>query len=90
MTTRIASASSHSELEQDPLDKLQAGLFYLMTQYTFNHSPTVAAEIVDQVNALLRHPHIELLPAQRAMLAAILNKWRIHRSSHTQLRGEPR
>jgi hypothetical protein len=62
-----------------PIDQLQATLFILMTQYSFDKSPLIAAAIVDHLHKLLQHPCINLLPAQYAALAKLLNKWRIHR-----------
>ena len=61
------------------IDQLQAALFYLMTHHSFNQCPKVAAAIVDHLHMLLRHPHIELMPKQQAVLAKLLNKWRLHR-----------
>jgi len=72
-------SSRNCSLADQHIDQLQAGLFHLMTQYTFSHSAVVAAEIVDHVQRLLDHPHIELLPAQRGVLAGLLNKWQLHR-----------
>ena len=61
------------------IDQLQAALFYLMTQYSFSRCPTVAEEIVDQLNLILQHPHMELMPKQRSVLSGLLNHWRMHR-----------
>jgi len=64
----------------DPIetDQLQAVIFYLMTQFSFSHCPTVADEIVGHIEAILGHPNMELLPKQQAVLSSMLNQWRLH------------
>ena len=64
--------------ETVPVDQLQAVIFYLMTQHSFSHSPSVAREIADHVQLLLHHPNIELMPKQYAVLSSVLNHWRLH------------
>ena len=70
---------SHQTPEPEQIDQLQAGLFYLMTQYSFSHSPEVAAKVVEQLKTLLHHPHIDLMPVQHTILSTLLNQWRVHR-----------
>ena len=60
----------------ETIDRLQARLFYLMTQYSVHPCQHLAGHIVDQLNCLCRHPHIELLPTQRYIYSQSLNYWR--------------
>lgn len=62
--------------EQPTLDVLQAGLFYLMNQYTFRQCPEIAGKIVEHLRLLCNHPHIELLPSQGHLYARMINIWR--------------
>ena len=78
--TDMPPRSSLAEADIIPVDDLQANLFRLMTGFSFSRNPAVAAEIVVQLERLLRHPSIELLPAQRAILCRALNKWRAHQA----------
>jgi len=68
--------SMPQEDEQPTLDNLQAGLFFLMNQYTFHQSPKIAEKIVEHLNLLCNHPHIALLPTQNHLYARLLNIWR--------------
>ena len=77
-TTQCSPAST-DQTSVMGLDQLQAALFYLMTQYSFSQCPKVAAEIVDHLNTMLRHPHMDLLPRQHGVLSSLLNHWRMHR-----------
>jgi len=65
-----------SEPEQPTLDVLQAGLFYLMTQYTFRQCPRIAEKIVEHLAMLCNHPQIVLLPSQNHLFAKTINIWR--------------
>lgn len=60
-------------LDNVPVDQLQAVIFYLMTQHSFSHCPAVAREIADHMQLLLQHPSIELLPKQLAVLSSLIN-----------------
>lgn len=62
--------------ETHSLDQLQAGLFYLTTQYTVRQCPHLAERIVWQLEQLCHHPHIELLPNQKYLYSRSLNLWR--------------
>ena len=58
------------------IDRLQARLFYLITQYSFHPCKHLAANIVHQLTCLCQHPHIELMPAQQYIYSQSLNLWR--------------
>lgn len=58
------------------IDRLQARLFYLMTQYSSHPCTHIAAHIVQQLTSLCQHPNIELLPAQHYIYSQSLNYWR--------------
>lgn len=65
-----------SESEQPTLDTLQAGLFYLMMQYTFRQCPRIAEKIVEHLAMLCNHPQIILMPSQNYLFAKMINVWR--------------
>lgn len=65
-----------NKTENHSLDQLQAGLFYLTTQYTLRPCPHIAERIVWQLEQLCHHPHIELLPNQKYLYSRSLNLWR--------------
>jgi len=65
-----------SEPEQPTLDVLQAGLFYLMTHYTFRQCPRIADKIVEHLVMLCNHPQIVLMPSQNHLFAKMINVWR--------------
>lgn len=58
------------------IDRLQARLFYLITQYSVHPCTHLAGHIVELLNSLCQHPHIELLPAQHYIYSQSLNYWR--------------
>lgn len=60
----------------ETIDRLQARLFYLLTQYSVHPCQHLAGHIVEQLNCLCQHPHIELLPTQRYIYSQSLNYWR--------------
>ena len=64
------------ESEQPTLDLLQAGLFYLITQYTFRQCPGIADKIVEHLTMLCNHPQIVLMPSQNQLFAKMINIWR--------------
>lgn len=64
------------------LDVLQAGLFFLMTQYTFRQCPGIADKIVEHLVMLCKHPQIVLLPSQNHLFAKMINIWRARQYNH--------
>lgn len=73
------SNSIHQSVEEpthNNIDRLQARLFYLMTQYSVNPSTHIAGHIVKQLTCLCMHPHIDLMPAQHYIYSNALNYWR--------------
>ncbi len=58
------------------IDRLQARLFYLITQYSSNPCTHIASHIVQQLTSLCQHPNIELLPAQHYIYSQSINYWR--------------
>lgn len=74
--------ASHEDVtllkEEEPtsLDRLQARIFYLITQYSQRPCTHLAANIVRELNHVCQHPHIELLPAQQYIYSQSINYWR--------------
>lgn len=64
------------EKEPTSLDRLQARIFYLITQYSQRPCAHLAANIVKELNNVCHHPHIELLPAQQYIYSQSINYWR--------------
>ena len=62
--------------ELPSLDKLQAQLFRLLTQYSVRPCNHVASHIVQSLTHLCEHPLIELVPEQRSIYSQSLNMWR--------------
>jgi hypothetical protein len=58
------------------IDRLQARLFYLITQYSVHPCTHIADHIVKQLTNLCQHPHIELMPAQHYIYSLSINYWR--------------
>lgn len=71
-----------SAAEQPSLDILQAGLFYLMTQYSFRQCPHIAGKIVEHLTMLCEHPQIALMPSQNHLFARMINIWRARQSDN--------
>jgi len=58
------------------IDRMQARLFYLTTQFSVHPCTHLAGHIVELLTSLCKHPHIELLPAQHYIYSQSLNYWR--------------
>ena len=80
MQNEIIQQSQHSEQQSEnnmpTLDQLQAHLFRLMTQYSLHPCRHIASNVVNALDNLCHHPHIELLPEQRSIYCQSLNLWR--------------
>lgn len=80
--TEVSAKMNQAELEIDTdtsicsIDRLQARLFYLITQYSLQPCTHLAGHIVNQLTSLCRHPHIELMPAQQYIYSQSINYWR--------------
>jgi len=74
----------NGEPDQPDLDVLQAGLFFLMTQYTFRQCPRIADKIVEHLVMLCKHPQIVLLPSQNHLFAKMINVWRARQFNHPE------
>lgn len=75
----LMSNSIHQSVEEatnNNIDRLQARLFYLITQYSVNPCTHIAGHIVKQLTCLCQHPHIDLMPAQHYIYSNSLNYWR--------------
>jgi hypothetical protein len=66
------------------LDRSQARLFYLITQYSLHPCAHIAAHIVEQLTRLYQHPNIELMPAQHYIYSQSINLWRSHLLTNTR------
>jgi hypothetical protein len=62
--------------ESHDLDSLQAGLFYLTTQYSIHPCTRIASKIVEHLDMLCSHPHIALVPEQNRIYSKLINLWR--------------
>ena len=60
----------------EPLERLQAGLLFLMNKYAGTPCRGVAGAIATQLEEILTHPHIELFPAVHRQCANSVNSWR--------------
>ncbi len=73
--------SARSESPAPDIDALQAKLFALVSSYSFRPSPAIADRVIAQLDALGRHPCIELLPVQQRVYATLMNLWRSRAAS---------
>lgn len=62
--------------EYPELDHLQAGLLMLMDQYADTPCRGVAMAVTSQMERLLRHPLIDLLPELQRQCSRGLARWR--------------
>lgn len=80
MSEAVPIAKHNDEEGEDSvinnIDRLQARLFYLTTQFSVHPCTHVAGHIVESLTQLCKHPHIELLPAQHYIYCQSLNYWR--------------
>ena len=76
VSEKTGRAKQDSDSMTCSIDRLQARLFYLITQYSLHPCTHIAANIVEQLSCLCRHPHIELLPAQHYIFSQSINYWR--------------
>ena len=65
-----------SEHPPEHLEKLQAGLLFLMNKYAGSPCRGIADAITKQLEEILVHPHIELFPAMHRQCANSVNCWR--------------
>ncbi|MBL1140789.1 MAG: hypothetical protein HND53_02045 [Proteobacteria bacterium] len=80
MTEVVTESETKNEVMEDSvinnIDRMQARLFYLTTQFSVHPCTHLAGHIVELLTSLCKHPHIELLPAQRYIYSQSLNYWR--------------
>ena len=80
MSEAVPLCKQNDEEAEEPainnIDRLQARLFYLTTQFSVHPCTHVAGHIVESLTQLCKHPHIELLPAQHYIYSQSLNYWR--------------
>ena len=80
MTEAVSVSENKTETVEDSsinnIDRMQARLFYLTTQFSVHPCTHLAGHIVQLLTNLCQHPHIELLPAQRYIYSQSLNYWR--------------
>jgi hypothetical protein len=77
----VRRKSARGESAVPDIDALQAKLFFLVSRYGLRPSPAIADRVVAQLDALGRHPCIELLPVQQRVYASLMNLWRSRASS---------
>ncbi len=89
MTGVSSMSEQQSETVEDSainnIDRMQARLFYLTTQFSMHPCTHLAGHIVELLTRFCQHPHIELLPAQRYIYSQSLNYWRSRLINSTQL-----
>ena len=76
MTEKMNQVEQEIDISINSIDRLQARLFYLITQYSLHPCTHIAGHIVKQLTSLCQHPHIELLPAQHYIYSQSINYWR--------------
>lgn len=80
MTEAVPMSEDSNEIAEDSaintIDRLQARLFYLITQYSLHPCTHLAGHIVESLTKLCQHQHIELLPAQHYIYSQSINYWR--------------
>jgi hypothetical protein len=80
MVEAVSETDNKSEVMEDSainnIDRMQARLFYLTTQFSVHPCTHLAGHIVELLTSLCKHPHIELLPAQHYIYSQSLNYWR--------------
>jgi hypothetical protein len=77
----VRRKSARGESAAPDIDALQANLFFLVSSYSFRPSPATADRVIAQLDALGRHPRIELLPVQQRVYASLINLWRSRAAS---------
>jgi nitric oxide reductase large subunit len=92
MTQSVTSSKSTNDAKDDSviinIDRLQARLYYLMTQYSVHPCTHIAAHIVEILTRLCQHPHIELIPAQHYIYSQSLNYWRSRLMSNSSVKNK--
>ena len=76
VTEPETNAQSNEDSVLNNIDRMQARLFYLTTQFSAHPCTHLAGHIVELLTKLCKHPHIELLPAQHYIYSQSLNYWR--------------
>jgi hypothetical protein len=80
MSETVVEAEKQTETNENAsinnIDRMQARLFYLTTQFSIHPCTHLAGHIVELLTSLCKHPHIELLPAQHYIYSQSLNYWR--------------
>ena len=76
MSEEMNETRPENDITINSIDRLQARLFYLITQYSLHPCTHLAAHIVKQLTNLCQHPHIDLMPAQHYIYSNSLNYWR--------------
>ena len=67
---------TNEDSAKNSIDRMQARLFYLTTQFSAHPCTHLAGHIVELLTNLCKHPHIELMPAQHYIYSQSLNYWR--------------
>jgi hypothetical protein len=80
MTEAVIESDSSNETKEEScinnIDRMQARLFYLTTQFSAHPCTNLASHIVELLTSLCKHPHIDLMPAQQYIYSQSLNYWR--------------
>lgn len=80
MTKAVSETESQFQVTDDSeinnIDRMQARLYYLTTQFSAHPCRHLAGHIIELLTQLCKHPHIELLPAQHYIYSQSLNFWR--------------
>ncbi len=69
-------------LLEDDYDDLMASLVVLITHHSLDKSTETLATIVERFAQLSNHPHIDLFPNQRMVIAKLQNLWKAKLFSH--------
>ena len=92
MTEAVTESEQTKPVNDDSainnIDRMQARLFYLTTQFSAHPCTHLAGHIVELLTKLCKHPHIELLPAQHYIYSQSLNYWRSRLINCAQPKGK--
>ena len=64
------------DMRHEPLEELQAGLFFLMNEYAGDPCCCIAEKIATKMERIRKHPLIEIVPDLQGQYARCINRWR--------------
>ncbi|MFT4629780.1 MAG: hypothetical protein ACI8PV_000894 [Dinoroseobacter sp.] len=70
--------TNQTKIEDRDFDDLMASLFVLVTHHSLTNCGCTLSTIVERLDQLCRHPHIELYPQQLKVLLKMRQLWLTH------------